>query len=170
MTIYSLEVLLILFWSQSVVPCPVLTIVSWPAYRFLKRQVILWCLGNCKNIPFQFAIRNSLELYWSNWIYFCINRNRIHILCISQRHQFRSVARSYQILCNPMDCSTPGFPIHHQLLKPAQTPVHWVDDIIKSSHPLSSLSPPAFNLSQHQGLFQWVSSLHQVAKVLELQF
>ena len=68
-----------------------------------------------------------------------------------------------------MDCSTPGFPVYHQLLELAQTHVHWVGDAIQPSHPLSSPSPPAFNLSQHQGLFQWVSSLDQVAKVLELQ-
>ena len=68
-----------------------------------------------------------------------------------------------------MDCSTPGFPVHHQLLELAQTHVYWVGDSIQPSHPLSSPSPLAFNLSQHQGLFQWVSSLHQVAKVLELQ-
>ena len=68
-----------------------------------------------------------------------------------------------------MDCSTLGLPVHHQLLELAQTNVHWVGDAIQTSHPLSSLSPPAFNLSQHQGLFQWVSSLHQMAKVLEFQ-
>ena len=68
-----------------------------------------------------------------------------------------------------MDCSTPGFPVNHQLLELAQTHVHRVGDAIQSSHPLSSPSPPALNLSQHLGLFQWVSSSHQVAKVLELQ-
>ena len=68
-----------------------------------------------------------------------------------------------------MDCSTPGFPVHHQLLKLAQTHVHWVGDAIKQSHPLSSPFPSAFNLSQHQGLFQWVSSSHHVAKLLEIQ-
>ena len=72
-------------------------------------------------------------------------------------------------LCDPMDYSTPGFPVHHQLLEVAQTHVHWVSDAIQASHPLSSPYPPAFNLSQHQHLFQWVGSLHQVAKVLELQ-
>ena len=65
-----------------------------------------------------------------------------------------------------MDCSTPGFPIHHQLLELAQTYVHRVSDAIQPSHPLSSPSPPVFNLSQHQSLFQWVSSSHKVAKVL----
>ena len=69
----------------------------------------------------------------------------------------------------PMDCSTPGFPVHHQLLKLAQTHVHWVSEAIQPSHPLLSPPPPAFNLSQHQGQFQWVSSSHQVAKILELQ-
>ena len=68
-----------------------------------------------------------------------------------------------------MDCSTPGFPVHHQLPEFAQTPVHRVGDAIQPSHPLSPPSPPAFNLSQHQGIFQWVGSSHQVAKVLELQ-
>ena len=68
-----------------------------------------------------------------------------------------------------MDCSTPSFPGHHQLLELAQTDVHWVSDAIQPSHPLSIPSPSAFNLFQHQGLFQWVSSSHQVAKVLEFQ-
>ena len=67
-----------------------------------------------------------------------------------------------------MDCNTPGFPVLHYLPEFAQTHVHWVSDAIRPSHPLSP-SSPAFNLSQHQGLFQWVGSLHQVAKVLELQ-
>ena len=69
----------------------------------------------------------------------------------------------------PMDCSTPGLPVHHQFPEFTQTYVHWVGDAIQPSHPLSSSSPPTFNLSQHQGFFKWVSSLHQVAKVLEFQ-
>ena len=68
-----------------------------------------------------------------------------------------------------MDCSMPGFPVHHQLPELAQTHVHWVGDAIQPSHPLFSPSPPAFNLSQHQSLFKWISSSHQVAKVLEFQ-
>ena len=68
-----------------------------------------------------------------------------------------------------MDCSMPGFPVYHQLLELTQTHVHQVSDAIQPSHPLSSPSSPTFNLSQHQGLFQGVSSSHQVAKVLELQ-
>ena len=65
-------------------------------------------------------------------------------------------------LCNPMNCSTPGLPVHHQLPDFTQTHVHWVGDAIQPSHPLLSPSPPTFNISQHQGLFQWVSSLHQI--------
>ena len=84
--------------------------------------------------------------------------------------QFSSVTQLCPILCEPMDCSTPGFLVNHQTLEPAQTHVHWVNDAIQPSHPLSSLSPPAFNISQqHQGLFKWLSSSHQVAKMLEFQ-
>ena len=78
--------------------------------------------------------------------------------------QFSSVTQACPILCDPMDCSAPGFPVHHQLLELAQTHVHWVSNAIQPSYPLSSPSPPAFNLTQHQGLFQWVSSSYQVAK------
>ena len=82
---------------------------------------------------------------------------------------FSSVAQSCPTLCNPMNCSTPGLPVHHQLLEFTPTYVHWVGDAIQPSHPLSSPSPPAHNPSQHQSLFQWVNSLHEVAKVLEFQ-
>ena len=83
--------------------------------------------------------------------------------------QFSSVAQSCPILCDPMNRSTPGLPVHHQLPESTQTHVHRVGDAIQPSHPLSSSSPPAPNLSQHQGLFKWVSSSHQVTKVLEFQ-
>ena len=83
--------------------------------------------------------------------------------------QFSSVAQSCPTLCDRMDCSTPGLPVHRQLPEFTQTRVHRVSDVIQPSHPLSSPSPPAFNLSQHQGLFQPVGFSHQVAKVLELQ-
>ena len=83
--------------------------------------------------------------------------------------QFRSIAQSCPTLCNPMDCSTQRFPVHHQLLDLAKAHVHRVSDAIQPSHPPSSPSPLAFSLSQHQVFFQWLSSSHQVAKVLELQ-
>ena len=80
-----------------------------------------------------------------------------------------SVTQLCPTLCDPMDSSTSDFPVHHQLPEIDQTHMHRVGDAIQISHPLSSPSPPAFNLSQHQGLFQWVGSSHQVAKVLKLQ-
>ena len=83
--------------------------------------------------------------------------------------QFSSVAQSCLTLCDPMDCCMPGLPVHHQLPELTQTLVHRVSDAIQPSHPLSSPSPLAVNLSQQQGLFKWVSYLHQVAKVLEFQ-
>ena len=80
--------------------------------------------------------------------------------------QFSSVTQSCPTLCDPMNRSMPGLPAHHQLLESTQTHVHRVNYAIQPSHPLSSPSLPALNLSQHQGLFKWVSSLHQVPKVL----
>ena len=89
--------------------------------------------------------------------------------------QFSSVAQLCPTLCNPVSnslqpCSMPGLPVHHQLLEFTQTHVHRVGNAIQPSHPLSSPSPPALSLSRHQGLFQWVSSSHQVAKVLDFSF
>ena len=81
-----------------------------------------------------------------------------------------SVAQSCPTLCNPMDCSTPGLPVHHQLPEFTQTHVHHVGNAIQPFHLLSSPPPPTFNLSQHQCLFKWVSSSHQVAKVLSFSF
>ena len=85
------------------------------------------------------------------------------------RVTIRSDAQSCPTLCDPMNRSTPGLPVHHQLPESTQTHVHQVSDAIQPSHPLSSPSPPAPNPSQHQGLFQSVNSLHEVAKVLEFQ-
>ena len=97
-------------------------------------------------------------------------RGKIQAKTITYRGQsINSVAQSCPTLCNPMDCNMPGFPVHHQLPELTQTHVHWVGDAIQPFHPLSSPSPPAFNLSQHQGLFQWVSPSRQVVKVLEFQ-
>ena len=82
---------------------------------------------------------------------------------------FSSVAQSCPTLCDPMNRSTPGLPVHHHLPEFTQTQVLWVSEAIQPSHPLSSPSPPAPNPSQHQSLFQWVNSSHEVAKVLEFQ-
>ena len=84
--------------------------------------------------------------------------------------QFSSVTQSCPTLCNPMNRSTPGLPVHHQLLESTQTHVHWVGDAIQPSHPLLSPSPPALTLSQHQGLFKWINSPHQVAKYWSFSF
>ena len=105
------------------------------------------------------ASQQYLRLIYSTPVF--IPTKSVHI-----GFSFSSVTQSCPTLCDPMDCSTTGFSVHHQLPELAQTHVQKVGDIIQPSHPLSSPSPPAFNLSQHQGLFQWVSSSHQVAKVL----
>ena len=101
------------------------------------------------------------------------NSDQTCISCITGElfttEPFSSVAQSCLTLCNPMNHCTPGLPVHHQLPEFTQTHVHWVSGAIQPSHPLSSPSLPALNLSQHQGLFKWVSSSHQVAKVLEFQ-
>ena len=81
-----------------------------------------------------------------------------------------SSAQSCPALCDPMDCSTPGLPVHQQLPELTQTHGHWVGDAIQPSHPPSSPSPPAFNLSQHQGLFKWVSFLHWGSKYWSFSF
>ena len=94
----------------------------------------------------------------------CDKHSKYHTLV-----QFSSVAQLCPTLCNPMNCSTPGLTVHHQLQEFTQNHVHRVSDAIQPSHPLSSPSPPTFNLSQHQGLFEWVSSSYQAAKVLEFQ-
>ena len=96
--------------------------------------------------------------------------NQLSILGINcPSVQFSLVAQSCLNLCDPMDRSTPGLPVHHQLPEFTQTHVHWVSDAIQPSQPLLSPPPPALNLFQYQGLFQWVGSSHQVAKILELQ-
>ena len=95
-----------------------------------------------------------------------------HILdnkAILSTFHFSSVAQSCTTLCEPMNCSTPGLPVHHQLPESTQTHVSWVSNAIQPSHPMPSPSSIAFNLFQHHVFFQWVSSSHQVAKVLEFQ-
>ena len=93
--------------------------------------------------------------HWSLYIELILQRGPSLSLRWGISVQFSTVAQLCPTLCNPMDCSTPGFPVHHQLPEFAQTHVHWVGDVIQPSHPLSSPSPPAFNVSQHQGLFQF---------------
>ena len=145
-----------------------------------------WIISAC--LPFSAL---SLKMTWSNqgflriphyqlwWqqmvgvgadVWFC-NSPSLQLgkeVSVSSCVQFSSVTQTCPTFCNPMVCSTSGLPVQHQLLEFTQTHVHWVNDAIQPSHPLLSPSH-AFNLSQHQGLFNWVSSSLQVAKVLEFQ-
>ena len=122
----------------------------------------------------------SFAVTW--WIYMIVilseasqtEKNEYHMILLIFRIKKKkksscSVTQLSPILCDSMDCSTPGFPVLHHLLEPAQTHVRWVGDAIQPARPLSSPFPPVFCLSQYQGLFQWVSFLHQMAKILELQ-
>ena len=97
-----------------------------------------------------------------DWLY-----SRFQTLRFEIQFHFSSVAQSCPSVCNPKDCSTPGLPVHHHLLEFTQIHVHWVGDAIQPSHPLLSPFPPDFSISRYQGLFKWVSFLHQVAKVLK---
>ena len=100
---------------------------------------------------------------------YTISKNKTRSWLWLRSVQFSSVSQLCPTRCNPMNHRTPGLPVHHQLPESTQTPVRWVSDANQPSHPLLSPSAPALNPSQHQGLFQWVSSLHQVAKVLKFQ-
>ena len=131
----------------------------------LKDLVFIFFLCNYKQNKSTFQTSRDSFYNLLNQILLCFTPKIF--ICVTI--QFSSVAQSCLILCDPMDCSTTGLPVHHQLLEPTQTHVHQVSDAIQPSYPLSSPFPPAFNLSQHQGLFQGVSSLHQVATVLEFQ-
>ena len=126
-------------------------------------------LCSCLMMQNQNPLMNILQILfeWTPlYILGDIKRHKtLSMLCF----QFSSVTQSCLTLCDPMDCSTPGSPVHDQLLELAHTHVHRVGNDIKSTHPLSSPSPPIFNLSQHQGLFQWVNSSPQLVKVLEFQ-
>ena len=142
------------------------TMYSWPKFPFpnpwtccflTKEKFLCFCLcwegfsGN-KHFKEQSFLFDSIQP--------CLQFSSV---------QFTLVTQSCPTLCDPMDCSRPDIPVHLQLPGFAQTHVHRVGDAIQPSHLLSSPSPPALNLSQHQGLFEWVSSSHQVAKVLEFQ-
>ena len=122
--------------------------------------------GEGNGNPVQYScLWNSLDIraWWGH-------RLRHNLVAKQQQSvQFSSVAQSCLTLCNPMNCRMPGLLIHYQFPEFTQTQVHWVREAIQPSHPLSSPSPPALNLSQHQGLFKWVRSSYQVAKVLKLQ-
>ena len=110
-----------------------------------------------------YICQQSRKYIWFHVLFYC------HLAMCFSSVQFSSVAQSCQTFCDPMNRSMSGLPVHPQLPEFTQIHVHWVGDAIQSSHPLSSLSPSSLNLSQHEGLFKWVNSLHQVVKVLEFQ-
>ena len=153
---------LMMLYNCLILCCPLLLLPSiCPSIRIVSNRLALHIMWP-KRWNFCFSISPSNE--YSELISFKIELTGL----ISLQSKFRSV-QPCPTLCNPMDCSMPGFPVHHQLLELTQTHVHNVGDAIQPSHPLSSPSPPAFHLSQHQSLFKIVSSSHQVAKVLEFQ-
>ena len=135
--------------NQFIFPCPVLTVACWSA-----------------------ASRSAWNPNFSHLIVFKIvsipGLFHLEVFPLSSV-QFSSVTQSCPTLCDPVNCSTPGLPVHHQHPEFTQTHVHPVGDAIQTSHPLLSPFPPAPNPSQHQSLLQWVNSSHEVAKVLEFQ-
>ena len=141
------------------------------------RDFVLFCLKNCftdiywmclSPLMYVFSVTYERCCLYVDWFLCCIFCTNIWT-SLYLYFQFSSVAQSCLALCDPMNPSMPGLPVHHQLPEFTQTHVHWVGDAIQPSHPLSSSSPPAPNPSQHQNLFQWVNSSHEVAKVLEFQ-
>ena len=138
------------FYSSIVVPTP----------QFVYPFITWWTFGHLGCFPFFFYYKLCCHEYlWSFWVNTCFHFSWIYV-------SVSSVAQSCLTLFDPMDCSTPGLSVDHQLLGLIQTHVYRVGGAIQPSHPLSSPSPHAFNLSQHEGLFQWVSSSHQVDKIL----
>ena len=141
--------------------------LMWRADSFVKTLMLGKIEGRRR--------RGRQRMRWLDGITDSMDIRLFHILVLwilplkTLGDMLSSVAQSCLILCDPMNCSTPGLPVHHQFPESTQTHVHWGGDAIQPSHPLSAPSPPALNLSQHQGLYKWVSSSHQVAKILEFQ-
>ena len=138
-----------------------------------KAQIFMHSLLKCQRVFFPYLLLGLPKLHNTN-LYGtfklpCLDHFSAGNFSPFDFYQFSSVAQSYPTLCDPMNRSTPGLPVHHKLPKFTQTHVHRVGDAIQPSHPLSSPSPPAPNPCQHQGLLQQVNSLNEVAKVLEFQ-
>ena len=135
--------------------------------RIFKRVDLKFLSSSSKVFAFS---RTVFIYFFCGWIIIFLLSSCFVIFSLKTgSDQIRSVAQSCPTLCNPMNRSTPGLPVHHQLLEFTETHVHRVSDAIQLSHPLSSPSPLSPNPSQHQSLFQWVNSSHEVAKVLEFQ-
>ena len=151
-----------------ILPHHLLTVTLDKTQNLPRPQYLHWYNKNLRALAW--SMKNDRHSGWqmllTQQILGMFNGRVWQLLCYSQ---FISVTQSCPTLCNPMDCIMPDLPVHHQLLEFTQTHVHWVSETIQPSHPLLSSSSPALNLSQHQGLFKWVSSLHHVTKVLEFQ-
>jgi len=157
--VMGLDAMMLVFWMLSFKPA-----FSLSSFTFIKRLLNSSLLSATRVVSS--AYLRLLIFLWQSWFQLLLHPAQHFTWCTVQ---FSSVSQSCPTLCDPMNCSTPGLPIHHQLPEFTQTHIHWVGDAIQPSHPLSSPSPPAPNPSQHQSLFQWVNSLHEVAKVLEFQ-
>ena len=183
-----------LFVSQRCFLLPVLlTMTPWPALLLPRRVFSAWLMFKLKAIPWAATSPLGLGLGFHRFVSQLDNRNhskfasysgtflspRVFCRVLFTSHsyysvlfsslQFSSVAQLCPTLCDPMNRSTPSLPVHHQPSEFTQTHAHRVGDAIQPSHPLSSPSPPVPNPSQHQGLFKWLNSSHEVAKVLEFQ-
>ena len=143
---------------------PIIYLLQWKCKLHWEQRLLLYSLLSPQH----------LEQQWINQLIEILSRleqlrDVLKMMYSKGSGQFSSVAQSCPTLCDPMNHNMPGLPVHHQLPEFTQTYVCWVGDAIQPSHLLSSPSSPAPNHSQHQGLFQWVNSSHEVAKVLEFQ-
>ena len=149
-----------------------LVLILWKNKNLWDLGHSVWVLKLQKIILEFFSYGNGYYVTLCNYAFREEGRKNTSVILPAHHNhvnQFNSVTQSCPAVCDPMDCSMPGFLVHHQLLELTQTHVNRVGDDIQPSHPLLSPFPPTFDFSQHQGLFQWVSSLQQVAKVLEFQ-
>ena len=135
------------------------------SFEYYLNGIIFCVLFEDFHFPLSFYVFIDVVYSYSHFITSIFLTIFLYFKC----YQFSSVALSCLTLCDPMDHSTTGFPVHWQLPESTQTHIRWVGDAIQSSHPRSSPSPPTINLFHHQGLFQWLNSSHQVTKVLEFQ-
>ena len=189
--LFSITLLLIDYYRENDFPviwhrvyCSQSLLKSVSACSWWIIEQLLYC--HCSSSSFILWPRLKSEGFFSTWFSKALADmlHKVYLLkpdsqgkhsswefCVSSHRsdQIRSVTQSCPTLCDPMNRSTPGLPVHHQLSEFTQTHVHRVSNAIQPSHPLSSSSPLAPNPSQHQGLFQWINSSHEVAKVLEFQ-
>ena len=154
-----------MLWIDKGIPLAHPTLCSIPSKPFVLLLLISVLFISFLNN----YLKISIQLAWVSKIFNFLGRRFLIFPSAFSSVQFSSVSQSCPTLCDPMNRSTPGLPVHHQLPEFTQTHVHRVSDAIQPSHPLSSPSPPSPNPSQHQSLFQWVNSSHEVAKVLEFQ-